>query len=165
MKNLLILVLSTFFISLSACSGSGSRKTNIEEDTISTFCFGDTIVVAYKAFRYLNLIKTNKYDEAVSLLRTFKNGRVEILTKEERNSIISYHKNVPVLDYTLEEYNFVDENHVRLTFDVEFMKKDSGSSIPNTVSITFEPQRINADWYLGLPDGMIRWGKVSKSSN
>lgn len=154
-----------FLISFSACNQRKSIPSDVETDTIPTFVKGDTIEVVNMASDYLDCIKKGKYEEAVSRLRYFENDTAKLYSDDVLKSIIRHHKNIPVLGYQLKDMTFVDAAHVRLTFSIKFMEAEQDSKIPNTVCFTFEPQRINAEWYLGLPEEVIRWGKVNKSSN
>lgn len=154
-----------FVISFTACNKTKPISSDVDTDTIPTFAKGDTIEVVNMASDYLDCIKKGKYEEAVSRLRYFENDTAKLYSDDVLKSIIRHHKNIPVLGYQLKDMTFVDASHVRLTFSIKFMETEQDSKIPNTVSFTFEPQRINAEWYLGLPEEVIRWGKINKSYN
>lgn len=159
MKNLLVLAFSALVlaVSFSACSGCSSQKSEVEEDTIPTFAKGDTTDVLNMTTRYLDLVKNKQYDDAVSMLRVIVNDTANAVSEDMKQSIIRQHKNFPVLAYSLDDMTFIDATHVRITYSIEFFEKEPGSKIPNTVKLAFEPQRINAEWFLGLSEGFAAW--------
>lgn len=155
MRNLLtfIVVFVTFAacLGLGSCSGCSSEQ-NKETDTIPTFVKADTTEVLNLVEQYLDYVKNNKYDAALAMLNVIENDSIKPLDEETKASIRMQQQMFPVLDYQVEDMKFVNENLVRVTYAIEFFKKEPGSNIPNTTRLSFAPQRINATWYLELLD-------------
>ena len=146
---------SIFLASCSSCSNSkekGGRSAN-QTDTVPTFCKADTTQVLKMAEDYLEALKNQKYDEALSKLNLILNDSVKPLPEKDKQMIIRQQQVFPVLDYHLESFKFINEHRVEVTYSIEFFKKeDPNDPIQNTIRITFAPQRINAQWYLALMD-------------
>lgn len=153
MKNLftLIAVSAAIAACLGSCSG-GPSTSKEATDTIPTFVKADTMEVLGLAEQYLNHVRDNEYDAALAMLNVIENDSVKPLDEKTKESIRTQHKLFPVLDYQVEELEFVHENSVRVTYAIEFFKKEPGSNIQNTMRLSFAPQRINATWYLELLD-------------
>ena len=89
------------------------------------------------------------------MLCVIENDSVKPLTEDMRQSIMVQQRTFPVINYRLTDMEFVDANRVKVTYAIEFFEKEQGSSMQNTISITFAPQRINGDWYLELMDRQL----------
>lgn len=146
---------SIFLASCSSCSsdnkkGGGSSNPT---DTVPTFCKADTTQVLKMAEDYLEALKNQRYDEALSKLNLILNDSVKPLPEKDKQTILRQQQVFPVLDYHLESYKFITEHRVEVTYEIEFFKKENPKDpIQNTIRITFAPQRINATWYLALMD-------------
>lgn len=155
MKNLIAvsLLFITVAMAMPSCSGCSDNKGDSEaSDTIPTFVEADTSEVLAMTEAYLNHVRNGQYDEAIGMLVQIVDDTVKTLSPETEQSIRMQQKTFPVLDYRLTEMKFINENRVKITYDIEFFKKDSADQIKNTISISFAPQRINAQWYLELLD-------------
>mgnify|MGYP001030954838 CR=1 FL=1 len=146
-----LLILTAALSSCSGCSGSSDRQT----DSTPTFVKADTAMVLELAESYLNHVRDKDYDGAVSMLCVIENDSVKPLTEDMRQSIMVQQRTFPVINYRLTDMEFVDANRVKVTYAIEFFEKEPGSSMQNTISITFAPQRINGDWYLELMDRQL----------
>jgi len=150
-----LLLGSIFLASCSSCSngnGKGENRANTT-DTVPTFCKADTTQVLKMAEDYLEALKNQKYDEALSKLNLILNDSVKPLPEKDKQTIIRQQQVFPVLDYHLESFKFINEHRVEVTYSIEFFKKENPKDpIQNTIRITFAPQRINAQWYLALMD-------------
>lgn len=153
MKNLftLIVVVATITACLGSCSG-GPSDAKEATDTIPTFVKADTMEVLDLVEQYLDYVKNNEYDAALAMLNVIENDSVKPLDEKMKASIRMQQQVFPVLDYQVEEMEFVHEHSVRVTYAIEFLKKEPGSNIPNMMRLSFAPQRINATWYLELLD-------------
>ncbi len=132
---------------LAACG----KKTGKEEEP-PMFNEADTAAVIQLTEDYLDLVKGGQYDQAISMLHDILNDSVRELPQEREANIREQQKMFPVLSYERTDMLFITPHKVRVTYSVEFFAKEPDSDIPNTVSLTFEPQRINGEWYLELSD-------------
>ena len=156
MKHLIAAAAALFVltVAMSSCSGCSSRSER-QTDSTPTFVKADTAMVLELAESYLNHVRDKDYDGAVSMLNVITNDSVMPLTADMRQSIIVQQRTFPVMGYQLTDMEFVDANRVKVTYAIEFFEKEPGSSMQNTISITFAPQRINGDWYLELMDRQL----------
>ena len=139
-------------MAMPSCSGCSNKSDSEKSDTIPTFVKADTAEVLAMTETYLNHVRNGNYDGAIGMLVQIVNDSVKELSPETEQNIRMQQKTFPVLDYHLTEMKFINENKVKITYDIEFFKKDSADRIKNTISISFAPQRINAQWYLELLD-------------
>ncbi len=112
----------------------------------------DTAAVVQLTEEYLDLVKDGQYDQAITMLHDILNDSVRELPQEREANIREQQRMFPVLSYERTDMQFFNPHKVRVTYSVEFFEKEPGSDLPNTVSLTFEPQRIHGEWYLELSD-------------
>lgn len=151
MKNFIIsiaLVLAALS-TLGSCSGC-SRDKDRETDTVPTFVKADTTEVLHLTEQYLNYVRDKDYDKAIAMLNTIVDDTARPVSEETERDIRAQQRAFPVLAYKVADMEFVNENRVKVTYEIEFFKKNPGDKIPNTIRLTFAPQRINAQWYLEL---------------
>ncbi len=58
-----------------------------------------------------------------------------------------------MLSYHRTAMMFTTPHNVSISYAIEFFEKSPESDVPNTVVLTFVPQRINKQWYLELSEG------------
>lgn len=146
-----VIVIAAFSLFLGSCSGCSSDKEKAS-GTTPEFVKADTTEVLSLAGQYLDNVKNKDYDAAIAMLHVIENDSVKPLDEEVEREIRVQQQTFPVLDYHVEEMEFIDENNVRVTYAIEFFKKEPGSKMKNTIRLAFAPQRINAVWYLELLD-------------
>lgn len=134
---------------LGSCSGCSKGKDS-DQDTIPTFAKADTTEVLHMAEQYLNYVKDKDYDKAIGMLSTIVDDTARPISAETERNIRAQQRAFPVLGYKVVSMEFVNANRVKVTYAVEFFKKNPGDKIQNTINLTFAPQRINAQWYLEL---------------
>ncbi len=144
--TLLLVMMVAFMASCSGCSSNTDKK---KKDTIPTFVKADTTAVVRLTEDYLNLVKENRYDEAIEKLSEITNDSVAKLSKETEEMVRKQQKMFPILDYKLDTMEFINEHKVRMTYRIKFMESED-PQFPTTTRLTFSPQRINAQWYLEL---------------
>ncbi|MCD8302666.1 MAG: hypothetical protein LUC44_06570 [Prevotellaceae bacterium] len=132
---------------LAACGGKAGK-----EEELPMFNEADTAAVVQLTEEYLDLVKDGQYDRAISMLHDILNDSVRELPQEREAHIREQQRMFPVLSYERTDMQFFNPHKVRVTYSVKFFEKEPGSDIPNTVSLTFEPQRIDGEWYLELSD-------------
>ncbi|MCD8302808.1 MAG: hypothetical protein LUC44_07300 [Prevotellaceae bacterium] len=116
------------------------------------FTAEDTTIVLQLTQEYLNHVHDGEYDAAIAMLHDIMNDSVRDLTQEREESIREQQRMFPVVNYRLDEMEFVDEHRVQVSYVIEFFEKEPGSSIPNTIKLRFVPQRIKDQWYLELSE-------------
>lgn len=148
---LIVVVIGAIISGLASCTGC-TGKGDKAKDTIPTFAKGDTVEVLNMVEMYLEYVKNKEYDKAIEMLHDITNDSVAPLSAEMERKVRQEQQVFPVLDYKRDTMSFINEHRVEVTYDVEFFERDSTTNIPNTVKMTFAPQRINATWYLCLLD-------------
>ncbi|MBO5186509.1 MAG: hypothetical protein J6B91_05600 [Prevotella sp.] len=146
-----IIVIAVFSLCFGSCSGCSSDKDK-GTDTIPMFVKADTMEVLNLVEQYLDKVRNKEYDAAIAMLCVMENDSVKPLGEELEEEIRVQQQTFPVLDYHVEDMEFINENNVRVTYAIEFFKKEPDSKIKNTIRLSFAPQRINAVWHLELLD-------------
>jgi len=152
MKKLILFISLSLLTSifLTGCSGCSSRNEDKHEPV---FVKADTVEVLKMAEEYLHLVQAKDYDKAMDMLYDiYPNDSVAPISQKERDKITAQHRAFPVLDFHVADLKFVDADKVRVTYSIEFFKKDPNDSIQNTVRFSFAPERINSVWYLQVMD-------------
>ncbi len=151
-KNLLaaaVLFLSVAFgMSLfSGCASCGKQKV---KDSVPELTKADTTEVIRLTEEYLEHVKNHEYDEAMAMLHDIKMNKVNDLSPKKDSAMRLQQKMFPVLGYELKDMKFYSSRKVRVTYAIEFFEKDPQDKIPNTIRMTFAPQRIAHTWYLAV---------------
>lgn len=142
-----ILIGTSIFFSCSNCSNKIDHNT---KDTVPAFTKDDTTKVLQLTETYLNHMKNKEYDQGLSMLRTIINDSIMPLSEDIKNNIRIQQKNFPVLNFKLSNIEFINANQVSVTYTIEFFEKAPGDDIPNTIRMTFSPQKIKDEWYIEL---------------
>ncbi len=151
-KNLTVVAALVFaaIAGMSLFSGCTSCGKGEPEDNIHEITKADTAEVLRLTEEYLNHVKNKEYDEAMVMLNDILNDSVRELSAKRDSAIRMQQQMFPVLNYELTDMKFINSKRVRITYAIEFFEKDPESDIPNTVKLTFAPQRIAHTWYLEL---------------
>lgn len=114
------------------------------------FTADDTLMVVSMCETWLDRVKENKLDSAFSILNNLKDGDLSKLSVEEKEVLTNQFTAFPVLSYKLVNMTWRNTYDVKLTYSFEFMEVEEGSGIPNTMTLTFAPQRRNKIWFLAI---------------
>lgn len=114
------------------------------------FVKADTNIVLGLVDDYMTHVQKHEYEAATDMLYDFSDTIVNSISAEMKEKLINQHKTFPVLKYSVSNMEFVDENDVTITCQIEFFEKDPNDSIQNTIHFAFAPRRINADWLLSV---------------
>lgn len=158
MKNFIaaILIVLAGMMAFSSCNSCSKSKEDVRTDTVATFGKADTAEVLALTSKYLDYVKNQQYDEALAMLNNIVDDSVQAIDDEEKSKIKIQQQTFPVLDYHVADMDFVNENKVKITYAIEFFKKSNpADSVPNTIRVSFAPQRINGQWYLELLDRSV----------
>lgn len=151
MKNFTIVFVVSLFFSFSQLFFT-SCKNKIEQ-TVSyepMFTAEDTTIVVSMCEAWLDLVKGNNLDSAFAVLNNLKDGDLSKLSGEEKQVLKNQFTTFPVLSYKPVNMTWKNTYDVKLTYSFEFMEVEDGSGIPNTMTITFAPQRRNKIWFLAV---------------
>lgn len=144
-KNYFALLFCVFVaIVMSACS---SKNDKIVYHIYSS---ADTIKVNEMVNGYMTDLQSKDYESAINRLKVLQGPKVIDLTEEQRNELISYYKQMPVLRYKLVDMLWNDRDLINFKYNVEFFDVPEGENMPNTYKINLVPVRINDVWYLTL---------------
>lgn len=145
-KIFTLFLFSSFLLIALNCS---SKKQEQEEYT-PIYSSADTIQVMNLITSYLDNLQAKEYDTAVNGLKVLLGTHVIDLTQVQKDELIAYYKQMPVLSYSLMDKTWNDRDLVTFIYNIEFFEKPEGENIPNTYKITLVPVRINDKWYLTL---------------
>lgn len=151
MKNISFVFIVGLFSSFSHLFFASCNSKN--DSTVTNepmFTADDTLMVVSMCETWLDRVKENKLDSAFSILNNLKDGDLSKLTVEEKEELTKQFTAFPVLSYKLVDMTWRNTYDVKLTYSFEFMKVEEGSGIPNTMSLTFAPQRRNKIWFLAI---------------
>lgn len=138
-------------VGLFSCIGNKSNSDAKATDTIPTFCAGDTADVIRITTEYLEHLKNKEFDEAIQMLYHIEGDHVYALNEQEKTELQKQYELFPVLAYKINGYTFTDPYHTEIKYTITLFEKNAGnSSMPNTMSFSLRPQRINAVWCLSV---------------
>lgn len=137
-------------IGLFSCTGNRSGHSTKATDTIPTFCAGDTADVIRITTEYLEHLKNKEFDQAIQMLYHIEGEHAYALTDKEKSELQKQYELFPVLSYKINGYTFIDPYHTEINYTITMFEKETNNSIPNTMSFSLKPQRINAVWCLSI---------------
>lgn len=143
----LFLFVSLFFVS---CKTDKKNGANFEDIVVPEFCKADTTEVLNLVNKYLSHLKNKEFDEAFQMLYHISNDQVYNLTDSERKGIQQQYKLFPVYDYKILNCEFNNIHDTKVTYTIRFSNDTLNTSMPSTIKMCLQPQRINAVWYLGV---------------
>jgi hypothetical protein len=156
MQKLLYLSAFTFILCFIACSGE-KKKENVlvhpRFDSQMARTAQDSADVLNLTNRYLGLLKSGQFDEALSMLYTYnsEDSIVQPISEDRRQELLSTFSTFPVLKFEIDTVLMYNEFDTEVRYIYEFFKKPEGSTMPNTVSGSVCPHRIEGQWYLVVP--------------
>lgn len=103
--------------------------------------------------KYMDLLKSNHYDEALDMLYCVDTLRNITKIPDSQKQILRRMLTVfPVMDYRLEEMKFVSEFDTKVKYSIEFFEKSPDDNRPNTTALFLRPIRKDSQWYLTVYD-------------
>lgn len=160
-----VFVLSLVFV---GCSDKSKKKEAHEEiqGPMMTLEKRDTTEVYDMTKNFLELLKSNNIDKAVSMLYYLTPDKNVIPLPDslaERQKAIF--KRFPVLSYKIDSIIFYTETDSQVKYTIEFFKKQPGDPRPNTTSFFIKPMRIQGQWYITMFDSNTYNGGETKIKN
>ena len=114
--------------------------------TVSAF---DTTTVQQLTYEFLDLLKEEKYDEAISRLYVLENDQVKPLPDNQKAECLfslGLHK---VYGYQITDYTFFKETDSEVRCEM-YIEDPATKSDPARLVRLFRPVRRNGAWYLTL---------------
>lgn len=147
---------------LSACQNKEQKKQKsaVEELIESDYRYSsdmsrsaeDSTAVVQLATQYLDLLAKNDVESALGMLYELEGDSLTVLSDKRRTELINMYKSFPVLKYKIDDYSLFAETNTEVRFTYEFMEKQEGSNVPNTMKGSLCPIRHGNHWYLTVPD-------------
>lgn len=164
-KVFYLCILSGLVLTMVSCGNKKVEKQEkslieriIEEnpryDTEMLRTKNDSNAMIQMATQYLDLLVQKKAEEALGLLyeKAEDSAAVMPLSDARKAVLLKRLKTFPVLSYNIDEYRLYSDidNEIRYTY--EFMPKQEGSNVPNTMKGVLSPVRVGGNWYLTIPN-------------
>jgi hypothetical protein len=169
-KNFRILALAVIAIPLCLlCSCNGEKKDGGNADVnlngpLMTLDSQDTIIVDQLSTEFIEHLKNNEYEDAVSMLYYLHPD--SSIVPLPRNMAIRQEqifRTFPVLDYQFESIRFRTETDCQVKFNIVFSRNAEGKDY--TTSLYLQPIRRDGQWYLTVRDSSSPAGSVSQIEN
>jgi len=170
MKKLFYLcILFAIVVCYTACGNKNKSESNEEMSVVDQIVENDSrydkfmlrskddsTKIVELATQYLNLLKENKIDEAISMLHEIDDSaNVKPLSDSFMSTLKKQLNRFPVLSYTIDDFQIFSAQHTDLHYTYEFMHKPEGSDIPNTLKGVLSPCRVNGEWYLTISPDLV----------
>lgn len=153
-------------VCLAGCSGKEKKTEDHSRRPMMTLEQRDTAQVFELTKSFLESLKANDIDKAVSMLYFLDADRQVVPLPD---SLVELQKVVfrtfPVLNYKIESIIFNTETDSQVKYTVEFFEKKPGDPRPNTTSFFIKPMRVKGQWYLTMYDSNTNNGGQSGIKN
>lgn len=141
--------------------GSVIEDINMPKMTLDS---QDTIIVDQLATEFIEHLKNNEYEDAISMLYYLHPD--SSIVPMPRNLAIRQEqifRTFPVLDYHFESIRFRTETDCQVKFNITFSRSAEGQD--HTTSLYLQPVRRDGQWYLTVRDSSSPAGSVSEIEN
>ena len=112
----------------------------------------DSSAVVQLATQYLDLLTKGDVESALGMVYELDGDNLTVLSDKRRSDLINMYRSFPVLKYKINDYSLFSETNTEVRFTYEFMDKQEGSNVPNTMKGSLCPIRHGNHWYLTIPD-------------
>lgn len=168
MRIIQIILYSLSLLILVSCLGKKNQPENSETENISTDSrfstemsrtSKDSTTIRNLTIQYLDLLKDGQYDEALKMLYAYneEDCTVQPIDKGHCKMLMSSYESFPVLDFKIDTLLMYSETDTEVRYSYQFFEKPADSPLPNTISGSVCPLRVNGEWYLTIP--------ITKSEN
>ena len=140
---------------------SAKEKLNLPEAPLITH--EDTVRAFNMSREYMELLKNNQTDSALNLLVYYPSDTVVALPAEIKSRLKKQYQIFPVMEYSIETSNFVDQYEAQVTYKYRFMDPPSDDpNYPVTMNLTLQVKFYQGTYYLSLYDYAVitRGGKT-----
>lgn len=111
----------------------------------------DTAEVLNLTRQYLEALKNEEIDAALSQLYEFRDGSIYPLSDKRAAEVRQNLKDFPVLSYKIDKLLMYSDSDTEVRYTIEFFEKPKGSTQPNTLNCCVNPVRVSDKWYLTIP--------------
>lgn len=118
----------------------------------------DTMMLLDMTKKFLETLKNNDIDGAMSQLYEVKDNKVMPLSEERSKEIRRSLTTFPVLSYKIDELLLYSDSDTEVRYTIEFFEKPKGDNRPNTIKCSVNPTRVGGNWYLTI-------AKVAQENN
>lgn len=133
---------------------TAKEKLNLPEAPLITL--EDTMRAFSMTKEYMEALKSNQVDSALSLLMYYPADTVMALPAEVKARLKQQYKLFPVKDYKMETSHFTDQFESRVTYKYRFMDPPADDpNYPVTMNVTLQVKFYKGDYYLSLYDHTV----------
>ena len=118
----------------------------------------DTMMLLDMTKKFLETLKNNDIDGALSQLYEVKDNKVAPLSADREKEIRKTLATFPVLSYQIDELLLYSDSDTEVRYTIEFFEKPKGDNRPNTIKCSVNPTRVGGTWYLTI-------AKVAQENN
>ncbi len=161
-KSAKYVVIAMALLIVASCSEKKKKETILPTDprmdqTMSRTS-KDTTMLLDMTKKFLETLKNNDIDGAISQLYEVKDNKVLPLSAEREKEIRKTLTTFPVLSYKIDELLLYSDSDTEVRYTIEFFEKPKGDTRPNTIRCSVNPTRIGGKWYLTV-------SKVAQENN
>lgn len=144
---LFAIVLAVTFI---ASCGNSNKQRDVVKEFQNGLTSEDTASVLNLSDSCMELLKQQKYDEALAMLSEYDDstGTLVPLSEELRASYMKRFKLFPVVSYFVSGYIFKSEGINDVKYEVAFGEPDPKTGNTPKTSFMFNPVLVEGQWYL-----------------
>ena len=110
----------------------------------------DTMAIYHNVNEYLELLKNNQIEEALSKLYEASGDTVVPISNENRIKVLQTLDAFPVLDYHIDDLLMYSETDTEVRYTIQFYEKAPDDPRPNTLQCVINPRRVGYYWYLTI---------------
>lgn len=155
-------VMALALLMLASCGGKKKKETILpvdpRMDQRMSRTSKDTTMLLDMTKKFLETLKNNDIDGAISQLYEVKNNNVMPLSAEREKEIRKTLATFPVLSYQIDELLLYSDSDTEVRYTIEFFEKPKGDNRPNTIKCSVNPTRVGGTWYLTI-------AKVAQENN
>lgn len=140
---------------LLSCKGKGPVKEEPTEAEIfkSSLTAEDTTQVLSLCNTCMETLKKGDIDKALSMMQMLNpDSTLSPLSEEKKMQLKKNFKIFPVLNYTIEYFTFNESGLNDVKYQIEFIKKEPGDPMPNTIGFMFNPIKVDGKWNLAVKE-------------
>lgn len=158
MKHVFTLVMAAAVaVCLSACGGKKDKPNtdapvNLRMSQEMKRSAADTADVLNLTRRFLDTLKDNDIDGALTQLYELKDGSMYPLSDKRAAEIRRNMEDFPVLSYKIDKLLMYSDTDTEVRYTIEFFEKPEGSTQPNTLKCSVNPVRVSGQWYLTIAE-------------
>jgi len=147
----LAMVLSAGMSSVFTSCKEKSAKEKLDLPEAPLITHEDTVRAFTMAGEFMEALKNNQIDSALSMLVYYPNDTVIQLPAEIRGRLKKQYELFPVKDYNIETSYFEDQLNAQVTYKYRFMDPPANDpNYPVTMNVTLQVKYYEGDYYLSL---------------